>query len=90
MQHTVTMADSLGLGQSCRLATGVGTESYAGTCHSWGAVHTADTSIDRGQVGWGASLAHRMDADNPYVVTASAPYAGGCKFTSRVGLAGEF
>ena len=56
----------------------------------WGAVHTANTSVYRGQVGWGVSLARRMDTDDPSVVTASAPYASGSMFTGRVGVAGEF
>ncbi|SMD03389.1 hypothetical protein [Novosphingobium sp. B1] len=46
--------------------------------------YTANTSVYRGQVGFGVSLAHRMDTDNPFAVTAGASYAGGRTFAGRI------
>lgn len=52
--------------------------------------YPANTSVYRGRVGFGVSLAHRMDTDNPFTVTAGASYAGGRTFAGRVEVAGEF
>lgn len=44
----------------------------------------------KGEVAFGASLAHRFDVDVPFAMTAGFAYGGGDNHGVRVGLAGEF
>jgi autotransporter adhesin len=52
--------------------------------------YAANSAIYRGEVGFGASLAHRIDAGNPFALTAGVSHSGGKNTVARIGFAGEF
>jgi hypothetical protein len=52
--------------------------------------YAANTAVYRGEVGFGAAIAHRIGEEDPFALTAGLSHAGGRNTVARVGFAGEF
>ncbi|MGI9375636.1 MAG: YadA-like family protein [Tsuneonella suprasediminis] len=52
--------------------------------------YTFNLATYRGAQAAGLSLAHRVDSDNPFAITAGASFAGKGDIAARIGVAGEF
>jgi autotransporter adhesin len=50
----------------------------------------ANTAVFHGQVGFGGSIAHRFNTDDPLALTAGVAYSKGGNSVAKVGMAGEF
>jgi trimeric autotransporter adhesin len=52
--------------------------------------YSMSSGIFRGEVGFSASFAHRLNSDNPMALFGGISHAGGKNTAARVGVAGEF
>jgi autotransporter adhesin len=51
--------------------------------------YASNVSVYRGEVGFSAGVAHRLNTDNPFAITAAISHAGGKNTGARMGIAGE-
>jgi trimeric autotransporter adhesin len=52
--------------------------------------YSANTAVYRGEVAFSVSMAHRLNSDRPFALTAGVSHSGGKDTAARVGVAGEF
>ncbi len=52
--------------------------------------YTLNGATFRGEIGVGMSVAHRVDTENPFAITAGISYSGGKSTAIKAGIAGEF
>lgn len=61
------------------MPSGAGRTSYA-----------SNVSTYRGEIGFSAGVAHRLNTENPFALTAAVTHSGGKNTGARMGIAGEF